>query len=138
MSYLLDTNAISDAGKPRPNAGLAAWFSTQEQDDLWLSALTIGELKFGALILPEGQRRQVLEGWITQTLLTFSQRTINIDSRVATTWAEVGARHRAARRTISPTDELIAATAIVHDLTIVTRNVRDFEHSGAKVLSPWS
>lgn len=138
MSYILDTNAVSDAGKRVPNPGLSAWLAAQAWDELWISTLTVGELRFGAVILPQGARREVLEAWIARTLLAFADRTIQIDSRVAEAWANVTARHRAKRLTISPTDELIAATGIVHGLVVVTRNARHFEHSGCRLLSPWT
>jgi predicted nucleic acid-binding protein len=138
LSFLLDTNAVSDTGKRTPNPGLATWLGAQASDDLWMSVLTMGELRYGALILPDGPRRQELEGWLTQVLVTFADRTLDVDSRIAAAWADVAARHRIARRTVSPADELIAATAIVHDLTVVTRNVRDFQFSGCKLHSPWS
>ncbi len=138
MSYLLDTNAISEAGKTRPNAGLSAWLASQDRDELWISVLTIGELRYGMLVLPAGLRRDTLYAWITQIELAYASRTLGVDTGVATAWAEVAARHRAALRTISATDELIAATAIVHDLTVVTRNTRDFQFSGCRMTSPWT
>ena len=103
-----------------------------------MSVLTVGELRYGTLILPDGPRREALEGWLARVLFTFSERTLHVDAQVATTWADVAARHRAALRTVSAADELIAATAIVHDLTLVTRNVRDFQFSGCRIVSPWT
>ena len=138
MSFLLDTNAISETFKRAPNPGFADWLRGRDDQFLWISVLTLGELRYGMLVLSVGPKREQLQTWINETQLAFAPRTLDVDAGVALAWAEVAARHRAALRTVSATDELIAATAIVHDLTVVTRNVRDFEASGCKLLSPWT
>ena len=138
MSFLLDTNGVSETFKRAPNIGFSNWLRERDDKSLWISVLTIGELLYGMLVLPAGPRREGLQAWITQIQLAYAPRTLGVDASVASVWAEVAARHRAALRTVSAADELIAATAIVHDLTVVTRNVRDFQFSGCRLISPWT
>jgi predicted nucleic acid-binding protein len=138
LSFLLDTNALSEPQRPRPDAGYMAWIDGQPAGDLYLSVLSLGELKRGLAALEPGARRVRIEAWLSQALAVFSDRMLPIDAAVATAWAAVSLNHRQAGLTISAIDELIAATAIVHDLTVVSRNLRDFQASGCKLLSPWS
>lgn len=143
MSLLLDTTAISEITKPRPNPGFMEWFvETAEPQDrrkqVFVSVLVSGELDKGVLKLEDGERRRALSNRRDLVLATYADRILPIDLNVASRWAEVTDRHRRAVRTVGAVDELIAATALVHDLTVVTRNVRHFEHSGCRVLSPWS
>ena len=138
MSFLLDTNGVSETFKRASNPGFTSWLRDRNDQFLWISVLTLGELRYGMLLLPAGPKRDMLQAWIAQTQLAYAPRTLNVDAGVALAWSEVAARHRTALRTVSAADELIAATAIVHDLTVVTRNVRDFEASGCKLLSPWT
>ncbi len=143
MSLLPDTTAISEITKPRPNLGFMDWFiETAEPQDrgkrVYVSVLVIGELDKGILKLDDAERRRALSGRRDLVLTTYADRILPIDLEVARRWAEVTDRHRRAVRTVGAVDELIAATALVHDLTVITRNVRHFEHSGCKLLSPWS
>lgn len=137
MRFLLDTNAISEPQRPRPDPAFANWFANQPLETLYLSVLTFGELSRGAVSLPPSRRRSDLEAWITEGLSVFGPRILPVDTRVALAWAQVSAAHRAARRTVNPVDELIAATALTHHLAVVTRNARDFEASGCEVAVPW-
>ena len=138
MSFLLDTNAVSEFTKLRPDPAFTSWLDKQNVESLWTSALVVGEVWFGIIPLEAGPKREGLEAWMASMIASFGPRLLPVDLPVATTWAEVTHRHKRALRTVSATDELIAATAIVHDLTVVTRNVRDFEASGCKLLSPWT
>lgn len=138
MNFLLDTNAISELSKSRINARFEDWYDGQDISSLYISALTLGELQRGTWALPEGGRRTTLEDWIASMVIDFHLRILPIDLSVANAWAHIALRHRAARRTVSAFDELIAATAITHGLTLVTRNVRDFDASGCRLLSPWT
>ena len=136
--FLLDTNAISEPKRARPDATVVAWLSDQLLTDLHLSVLTIGELRRGIIRLEPGRRRDDLDFWLAQVVLRFGDRILPVDLEVTERWAALAEAQRAAGRTADMTDELIAATAHVHGLSVVTRNVRHFEHSGCRVVSPWS
>lgn len=138
MSFLLDTDALSEYTKARPNPGFIQWSLPQAADAFWTSVIVLGELRVGVVSLEPGPRRELLEGWTINVAAGFGPRILAVDTSIANAWAEVTLRHRGALRTVSAADELIAATAIVNDLTVVSRNVRDFEFSGCKLLSPWT
>ena len=136
--YLLDTNAISEPKRAKPDAGLLSWLNDQLLSDLHLSVITVGELRRGVIRLEPGRRREDLDFWLSQLVLRFEDRILPIGLEVTERWALLAEQQRAAGRRSDMSDELIAATAQVHGLTIVTRNVRHFEHSGCGLLSPWS
>jgi predicted nucleic acid-binding protein len=136
--FLLDTNVISEPKRARPNAGVMAWLDDQLLSDLHLSVITVGELRRGIIRLGPGRRRDDLDFWLSQLILRFHDRILPIGLEATERWAALAEDQRAAGRAADMSDELIAATAHVHGLTVVTRNVRHFEHSGCHVLSPWS
>lgn len=136
--FLLDTNVISEPKRARPNAGVMAWLDDQLLSDLHLSVITVGELRRGIIRLGPGRRRDDLDFWLSQLILRFHDHILPIGLEVTERRAALAEDQRAAGRAADMSDELIAATAHVHGLTVVTRNVRHFEHSGCHVLSPWS
>ncbi len=137
MRFLLDTNAVSEPKRQAPDDGFMAWLQARSVEELGTSALVIGELRRGAMRLPIASRRSAIEDWLNQVTQDFGQRVLPIDTTVATTWAGIALQHKAAGKTIGAIDALIAATAVAHQLTVVTRNVRHFEGSGCKLLCPW-
>ena len=138
MSYLLDTCVVSELSRPRPDAGVVAWMSEADATSLHLSAITIGEVRRGALRLPAGKRRTSLSDWSERLRRGFSGRVLPIDESVALRWAEIAARAEQSGRPGSFADGLIAATALDRGLTLVTRNVADFEPFGVSLLNPWT
>ncbi|MFI4975963.1 MAG: type II toxin-antitoxin system VapC family toxin [Caulobacterales bacterium] len=138
MSFLLDTNAISEPGRPTPDPSFVAWFDAAPETEIFLSVITLGELRRGVALLPPGARRTGLEGVHQAILRRYGRQIIPIDTAIALTWGEITASHRRRGRSPSMSDELIAATALNRNLTVVTRNVVDFEASGCRILSPWS
>lgn len=136
--FLLDTNAISEPKRARPNAGVIAWLNDQLLSDLHLSVITVGELRRGIVRLEPSRRRDDLDFWLEDLILRYGERILPVDLEVTERWASMAEANRASGRVSEMTDELIAATAHVHGLTIVTRNVRHFEYSGCRVLSPWA
>jgi toxin FitB len=136
--YLLDTNAISEPKRARPDLNVVRWLSDQLLSDLHLSVITVGELRRGVVRLDPGRRRDDLDFWLQEMIFRYDQRILPVDLAVTERWASLAEGNRSAGRASEMTDELIAATAHVHGLTVVTRNVRHFEHSGCRVLSPWS
>lgn len=139
MSYLLDTCVISELVKSEPSANLLQWFSSQDEDALYLSVLSMGELERGVEKLPTSRRKTRLSQWVRQDLAKrFEGRLLSLDLQVAQRWgAMVGASERKGRP-LPVIDSLIAATAIVHGLSVVSRNVADFERCGVSCVDPWA
>lgn len=136
MSYLLDTNVISELARARPEPSVSTWFGEATDEALYLSVLSLGELRRGVERLPAGQRREKLRRWLEQDLREwFGSRLLPVDAPVADTWGTLLA---STRRTLPAIDGLIAATALHHGLRLVTRNVADFEVAGLDVINPWA
>jgi toxin FitB len=138
VSFLLDTNAISEWVKPRPNPGLIGWMEAADEDRIFMSVVSLGELRYGIDRMPAGSRRDRLDGWLRNELpLRFEGRILAIGSQVAEAWGKSVSRHEAAGRPIGVMDAFLVATAEVHDLTLVTRNGTDFPLLKG-VINPWT
>lgn len=138
MPYLLDTNILSETIKPKPEARVLAWLSAQVPSELFLASLTIGELMRGARKIKEKQRRDRFEKWIEKDLTQqFENRVLPFDGMAAKIWGRLMGDGDRRGRTPSAADAQIAAVAIDHGLTLVTRNLKDFEQFDVKILSPW-
>lgn len=137
--YLLDTCVFSEIQKPRPDERVLAWMGGQDDRDLLASALTIGEIRRGiARLVPSANRRR-LESWVDDTLVpSLEDRILAADLAVAEAWGDLCGESEARGRTLPVLDSLIAATALVHGLAVVTRNGADFERCGVRVVNPWS
>ena len=136
MSFLIDTNIISEVRKgPRCDANVAAWFAAVDEGDLYLSVLVLGEIRKGIeLARPrDPAKAKALEVWLAAVDAAFGERILPVDRAVADLWGRMSGR-----RPISAVDGLLAATASVHDLTLVTRNEADVVRLGAKVLNPFN
>lgn len=139
MRFLLDTNVVSEWTKPRPNAGVVQWLAQVEEDDVFVSVVTFAALRHGVERLPAGDRRRRVDEWLRNDLaLRFEERVIGVDGAVADEWGRVIARRESRGRPLGAMDELIAATAQIHELTLVTRNVADFQATAKSVLNPWT
>jgi predicted nucleic acid-binding protein len=139
VSFLLDTNVLSEWVKPRPDPGVIAWLAETDEDRVFISAVTLAELNYGVDRMPPGQRRSRLQSWLEEELsLRFESRILPVDARVARTWGAITARREVMGRPIGVMDAFIAATAQAHDLALVTRNVSDFYASAQAVVNPWS
>ncbi|TMJ02913.1 MAG: type II toxin-antitoxin system VapC family toxin [Alphaproteobacteria bacterium] len=139
MNYLLDTNVVSEWVKPRPNGNVIAWLAEANEEEIFISVCTIAELRFGIASMARGKRRDQLDGWLRGDLpARFDGRIIGIDIPIADTWGQIQARARQKGRTLGPMDGLIAATAAVHGMTVVTRNTPHFEAVGVPLLDPWT
>jgi predicted nucleic acid-binding protein len=137
--FLLDTNVISEATRPRPDTGVAAWLRSQSTTALAMSVLTLGEIRKGVDLLPDGARRRSLEAWLaTELPQQFRSRMLAIDDAVALEWGRLAADGRRQGRELPAIDGLLLATAAAHGLTLVTRNLRDCEGRGVEVLNPWN
>ena len=136
--FLLDTNCISELVRIKPDSNVTTWIEDADESFLYLSVLTLGEIRKGLASLPQGQRRSQLETWLEVELhARFSGRILAIDVAVADRWGLLTANAKAKGRPISSIDALLAATAIQHDLTLVSRNVADFRYIPVPVLNPW-
>jgi len=131
--YLLDTNVVSELRRPRPHGAVVAWLRKVPDSDLHLSAVTVGELQAGIEITREQDPAKAgeIEAWLDRVAETYS--VLPMDARIFRSWARL--MHRRSDELIE--DAMIAATAQVHDLTVVTRNVRDFATLGVKTLNPF-
>lgn len=139
MNYLLDTNVLSEATKPRPDARAAAWLSARPALALFVSVVTIAEIRKGILLLPEGKKRTKLEGWLESELLpAFADRVIPLGGAEMNEWAALQADAEKRGYRLPVVDSLIAATARCHGLALATRNTHDFRHCGIPVLDPWA
>lgn len=139
MKYLLDTCVISELVRPKPATSVANWIREQQEDLLHFSVLTLGELRKGIDRLPEGRKRVRLENWLNRDLrLRFIGRWLPIDEEIAERWGLMNTRAIAQGRAMPVIDSLIAATALVHGMTVVTRNTDDMQPSGVLLLNPWT
>ncbi|MBU6298475.1 MAG: type II toxin-antitoxin system VapC family toxin [Alphaproteobacteria bacterium] len=139
MSFLLDTNVVSEWVKPRPDPGVVAWLSDADEDRLYLSVMTLAELRRGVERLADGARRKRLDAWLSHDLaLRFEGRILPIVDSVADVWGKITARREAAGMPISVVDAFIAATAEVHGLALITRNTSDFKTSVKTMINPWT
>lgn len=139
MSFLLDTNVISEWVKQRPDPGVIAWVADVDEDRVFLSVVTLAELRYGIARLADGGRRRRLDAWLRDELpLRFEGRLLSVDEAIADRWGEVVARREAAGRPIGVMDAFIAATANVHALTLVTRNESYFEFAVNEIVNPWA
>jgi toxin FitB len=137
MNFLLDTNAVSEWVKPRPNPGLIRWMESVDEDRTFISVISLAEIRYGIERLPVGHRRRRLDEWLHRELpLRFESRTLPIDGTVADAWGKTVSRCDAVGRPIAAMDAFLAATAETYGLTLVTRNVSDFPLV-RKILNPW-
>jgi predicted nucleic acid-binding protein len=136
--YLLDTSCISEAVRSRPDARVIRWLEAVNEELLYLSVLTLGEIRKGVACLPQSRRRTLLETWLTVELQArFSARILSIDAAIADRWGLLAATAKNRGKMLSTVDGLLAATAISHNLTIVSRNDTDFGETQVPVLNPW-
>lgn len=138
MSFLLDTNVVSELARPAMPQRVRLFLLGQPEDAFFISVVTIAELRHGIALLPEGRRRDALESWFGGSLLQrFDGRIVNIDPDIAMAWGDLMAWSRKSGANLQPMDGLIAATSKVREHTLVTRNVRDFNRLGLDLVNPW-
>ena len=136
MSYLLDTNVVSELVRPKPDPEVLDWFDRTPDDALHLSVLSLGEIRKGVETLGPSPRREALRVWLEQELTSwFDDRILPVDRGVADQWGILLAH---AGRPVPTIDSLLAATALYHGLRLATRNVADFRFDGLEVVNPWN
>jgi len=138
--YLLDTNVISELMKPRPSRGVAEWIETTPEELLYLSVITIGEIRKGIDLLDEREpKRAALQSWLDRDVrVRFSGRLLAFDAGAAERWGQVEAFAQRQRQTLPTVDAQLAATALHHGLTFVTRNTDDVRVTGVPLFNPWT
>jgi len=136
MSFLVDTNVLSEPAKPRPDARVIAWLRENERE-LYVSTITIGELRRGIERLPEGARKRKLRGWLQSLCDCMKGRVLAFSTSSAHVWGQLKAKWDAAGLVVPTLDSQIAAIAHRHGLRVVTRNTGDFLKTGVKVLNPF-
>lgn len=138
MTYLLDTCVISELVRARPEEKVVRWVDAVDERKLFLSVLTVGELEKGITKLPESSRKAELREWLEHDLSArFAGRILPVDAEVAVAWGRAQGEAERTGVKLPVIDALLAASADVHRLTVVTRNVADFERCGASVFNPW-
>jgi predicted nucleic acid-binding protein len=135
VNYLVDANVLSEPTKPAPSAKVVYWLRQNEQD-LAVDPIVLGEIRFGILVMPAGKRRKRLERWFGQAITRIA--CLPWDAATGLRWAKLLADLRVANLAMPIKDSLIAATALVHGLTVATRNVRDFQKAGVKIVDPFA
>jgi toxin FitB len=139
LKYLLDTNVLSETRRPRPDPAVIAFLETTDEDSLFLSVITLAELRRGVDRLPSGRRRSALNEWLQNDLIVrFDGRILGIERETADAWGRLMARAERNGRTPAVLDVWIAAIAVVHGMTVVTRDVADFTPLSDQVFNPWS
>ena len=139
MTVLLDTNVLSELLRPLPNPAVEGWVAGHEAADLHFSAVGEAELRYGVALLPAGRRRDVLALAVEAILREdFEDRVLPFDSRAAREYADIAAYRRTAGRPVAPADCQIAAIARSRDMTVATRNIRDFADMEIELVDPWA
>ena len=138
MRFLLDTCTISELVKPAPDPGVLKWFSQQDELALYLATVSLGELKRGIEKLAAGKRKTFLQNWLTENVIQrFGDRVLPLGSDVCLRWGEMQAQLEKQGKPMPAIDGMIAATALHHQLTVVTRNTKDVKASGVGLFNPW-
>ena len=136
--FLLDTNCISELVRTKPEPRVMEWMEAADEELLYLSVLTLGEIRKGVAGLAQGKRRTHLETWLEVDLQNrFAGRIVPIDTVIADRWGQLATEAKRAGKAMSIIDGLLAATAVHHNLTIVSRNAKDFSGTAVQVLNPW-
>ncbi len=137
MNYLLDTCVISELASPSPNGNVVSWIDDLSDENVFISVITIGEIKRGIDRLSMSARKRKLEKWLESLLLRFDDTIVSVDTSVVLSWGEMIASLDKVGRPMPALDSLIAATAKFHHLVLATRNTLDFKHAGIQLFNPW-
>jgi hypothetical protein len=138
VNLLLDTNVLSEVQRPAPDPKVMGWLDTVDEDRVFISVASIAELRRGVALMDDGRRRAALATWLGNDLpARFAERILPIDQAVAERWGDLMAQSRRSGLALSVMDGFFAATALAKGLTLVTRNVRDFELFGVPLRNPW-
>ncbi len=137
MRVLLDTCVLSELRRPKGHAGVRQAVAGLDDDDLFVSVISIGEISKGIGLLSESRKKRALETWVQTLQRSYADRILPIDLETSCIWGELTAAAQKAGRALHAADGLIAATALRHGLRVITRNTADFEPAGVVILNPW-
>jgi len=138
VTFLLDTNVISEFVKPKPDQNVLRWLEKADEDVTFMSVVSLAELRYGIELLDAGRRKSALHSWVSEHLPErFAGRILAIDSVIANQWGRLSAAARQRGTGLQVMDGFIAATALAHSHVVVTRNVRDFQNLDIEVVNPW-
>jgi len=139
VRLLLDTNVLSEVTRPAPDARVMEWLDGLDEDRSFISVVSIAEIRRGVALMDEGRKREALAEWLTRDLpQRFEQRVLPVDEPVALAWGDLMGLAKRRGRGLSSMDGLIAATAVARQLTLATRNTKDFEGFGVELFDPWT
>jgi toxin FitB len=139
VRLLLDTNVLSEVTRPAPDARVLGWLDGLDEDRSFISVVSIAKIRRGVALMDEGRKREVLAEWLARDLpQRFEQRVLPVDEPVALAWGDLMGLAKRRGRGLSSMDGLIAATAIARELTLATRNTKDFEGFGLELFDPWT
>jgi predicted nucleic acid-binding protein len=139
VRLLLDTNILSEVTRPAPDAGVLDWLDGLDEDRSFISVISIAEIRRGVALMDEGRKREALAEWLARDLpQRFTQRILPVDEPVAMAWGDLMGIAKRRGRGLSSMDGLIAATAMAQELTLATRNTKDFEGLGIELFDPWT
>lgn len=138
MRLLLDTNILSEVTRPAPDPRVLEWLDKLDEDRSFISVISIAEIRRGVALMDEGRKRDALAEWLARDLpQRFEERVVHVDEPIALTWGDLMGLAKRRGRGLSSMDGLIAATAAAKNLTLATRNTKDFEGFGIELLNPW-
>ena len=139
MRLLLNTNVLSEVRRPAPDPRVLGWLDRLDEDRSFISVVSIAEIRRGVALMDDGWRRYALAEWLARDLRQrFEQRVFHVDEPIALAWGDLMALAKRRGRGLSSMDGLIAATAISKELTLATRNTKDFEGFGIELFDPWT
>ncbi|MER9664801.1 type II toxin-antitoxin system VapC family toxin [Mesorhizobium sp. M0159] len=139
MRLLLDTNVLSEVTRSAPDARVLEWLDKLDEDRSFISVVSIAEIRRGVALMGEGRKREALAEWLARDLpQRFEQRVLPVDEPVALAWGDLMGLAKRRGRGLTSMDGLIAATAIAQELTLATRNMKDFEGFGIELFDPWT
>lgn len=138
MRALLDTCVLSELRKPQGDVGVRRAVDEIPDDDLFVSVISIGEIAKGIALLDDSRRKRDLQSWLNVLERDYTDRILPVDRETAHIWGELTANARKSGKIVSASDGLIAATAWRHGLSVMTRNMSDFEPTGAMLINPWA
>jgi predicted nucleic acid-binding protein len=139
VSFLIDTNVLSEARRPEPDSRVLEWLDRLDEDRAFISVISLAEIRRGVALMEKGRRRDALAEWLARDLLErFAGRILAVDEKTAFAWGDLMAEAKRRGIGLASMDGLLAAAALAHDLTLVTRNLSDFQDLGVKLFDPWA
>ncbi|QPC86159.1 PIN domain-containing protein [Mesorhizobium sp. NBSH29] len=139
MKLLLDTNILSEVTKPAPEPRVLEWLDSLDEDRCFISVVSIAEIRRGVALMDDGRKRGALADWLARDLpMRFEHRILPVNEMVALAWGDLMGQAKQRGRGLSSMDGLIAATAFSNNLTLATRNIKDFDGFGLKLFDPWA